>query len=340
MAPKVSVIIPLYNHAAYVPRAVESVLTQTLADLELIVVNDGSTDNSLEVVRAIRDPRLRVLDQKNQGAHAAINRGLSEAKGDFLAILNSDDVFHPARLAKLIPPLEANPDIGLAASYLEVIDQHGKSLGLKEGYKNMSPWPLEYPAQSFRAGSDLRLALLTENYLSTTSNYVFTRGWFARVGAFRGLRFVHDWDFALRVAAQAHLHLHPEPLMQYRVHPTNTIRQNQVAMIFEICWILAVHLPPHLTRPPKDDTSYDETSNPALWGHLYHSLYTFGCDRILTLLLLQRLSENPTLAEALLESDNPHRLQYLEWIATLTSESAPRTEDQPSLRRWLRKLKR
>jgi hypothetical protein len=123
--------------------------------------------------------------------------------------------------------------------------------------------------------------------------------------------------------------------MQYRVHPTNTIRQNQAAMIFEICWILAVHLPSHLTRPP-----FDAASDPAPWKQLYASLYTFGCDRILTLLLLQRLSENPTLAEALLEPQNPHQLQYLEWITTLIQEIPSRPENQSGVRRWLRKLKR
>ena len=99
--PKISVIIPSYNHAAYIGEAVHSVLTQSEGDLDLIVVDDGSTDSSLKVLERFTDHRLRVIAQTNQGAHAAINRGLQAASGNYLAILNSDDVYHPQRLEKL-----------------------------------------------------------------------------------------------------------------------------------------------------------------------------------------------------------------------------------------------
>ncbi len=102
---------------------------------------------------------------------------------------------------------------------------------------------LEKPERSFRAGNDLAEALLTENYLGTSSNFVFSRGCYQEVGEFRPLRYMHDWDFALRLARVAPLCLLPEPLLRYRVHPQNTIRQDQPAMIFELCWILAVHYP-------------------------------------------------------------------------------------------------
>jgi glycosyltransferase involved in cell wall biosynthesis len=335
--PKVSVIIPSYNHAHYIARSVESVLTQTLGDLELIVVDDGSTDNSRDVLHSLHDSRLRVLEQTNQGAHAAINRGLAEAKGEFLAILNSDDEYRPERLTKLIPVLAANPNIGLAASYIEVIDQNGKVSGTKEGYKNLEPWPLEPGVQSFRNGADLRAALLTENYLATTSNYVFSHTWLDLVGGFRPLRFVHDWDFALRIAAQGELFLYPEPLMRYRVHATNTIRQNQAAMIFEICWILAVHLPRHVSDP-----WFKLSEDPTQLGRLYHSIYTFGCDRVLSIMLLQRLSEDSSLAEALLQPDHPQRATYLDLIGKrlMKNGSSSPQQTRDGLRNLLIKFKR
>ena len=94
----VSVVIPSYNHAAYIREAVDSVLSQSLSDLELIVVDDGSQDESLDILAGYSDRRFHLYTQLNQGAHAAINRGLHAAAGDYLAILNSDDAYHPQRL--------------------------------------------------------------------------------------------------------------------------------------------------------------------------------------------------------------------------------------------------
>jgi len=308
--PKVSVIIPSYNHAAYIGEAVHSVLTQSEGDLDLIVVDDGSKDNSLKVLERFTDQRMRVIAQTNQGAHAAINRGLNESTGEFLAILNSDDAYHPRRLEKTLVALQANPRLGLAGSYIEIVDEHNHCLGIKHGFQDSEPWPLESPQRSFRAGNDLAAALLTENYWATTSNYVFRRSVYEQVGEFHPLRYAHDWDFALRVSRVSDLMLLPEPLVRYRVHPRNTIRENQVAMIFEICWVLAVHLPQHVSQESflegyALDTRIDQ---------LLNSIYTYGCERVLSVMLLQGLHANPDLALKLLNPQDPTRLKYLEFI--------------------------
>jgi glycosyltransferase involved in cell wall biosynthesis len=307
--PEISVIIPSYNHAAYIGHAVESVFAQSHTDLELIVVDDGSTDNSLDILAGFSDPRLRILPQANQGAHAAINRGLRAATGDYLAILNSDDIYHPLRLAKMLEVLKSDRQVGLAGSYIDIIDRDGKSLGTKHGYTDSSPWQLESPERSFRAGNDLHKALLTENFWSTTSNFVFARHWFDAVGEFRPLRFTHDWDFALRMARVARMALLPDVLMHYRFHATNTIRNDRAVMIFEICWCLAMHLPQHLADP----TFVDLTAAPAV-DKLLHSIYTFGLEQVLSVMLLQRLAENQPLALALLDSSSPVRANYLAFI--------------------------
>lgn len=309
MMPRVSVVIPSYNHARYVSEAIGSVLNQTEADLELIVVDDGSTDQSLQIIHTFPDRRLRVIAQTNQGAAAAINRGLRESSGHYLAILNSDDVYDPQRLEKLSAKLEADPSVGLLGSHIEVVDSNGKSLGVKHGYLDLSPWPLEAPERSFRAGSDLRAALLTENYFATSSNFVFSRDWFTRTGEFRNLRYTHDWDFALRVAHITQVALLPEPLMQYRVHAANTIRENHAAMIFEICWCLAAHLP-HSEAWQSSVSSVEAE----YLDRLLHSIYTFNCDRILNVLLTMRIADNPTLALQLLERDNPCRTACMQYI--------------------------
>jgi glycosyltransferase involved in cell wall biosynthesis len=309
--PEFSVVIPSYNHAAYIGEAVESVLNQTRPDLELIVVDDGSTDSSLEVLSRFSDPRLRVIAQANQGAHAALNRGLEAAAGEYIAILNSDDAYHPQRLEKAAIALAADPQPGLVGSYIEIVDSRGKPQGVKHGYADCPPWLLERPERSFRAGADLQDALLTENYWSTTSNFVFPRRVFHQVGGFLPLRFTHDWDFALRVSRVAPMVLLPEPLMRYRVHARNTIRQDQAAMIFEICWIQAVHVPPHVAK----GEFYGSHAPQERIDQLLHSLYAFGVDRVLSVMLLQNLSANPKLALELLAPDNPTRARYIEFIS-------------------------
>jgi glycosyltransferase involved in cell wall biosynthesis len=309
---EVSVIIPSYNHAAYLAEAVTSVLNQTAGNLELIMVDDGSTDNSLALLQAIADPRLKIIAQANQGAHAAINRGVAEADGEYLAILNSDDVYHPQRLEKLVAVLKNDPTIGLAGSHIEVIDSRGKSLGVKHGYRDLSPWPLPHPERSFRAGDSLHEALLTENFYATTSNFVFRRSWYEQVGPFLPLRYTHDWDFALRMARAAKLTMVPEPLLQYRVHDSNTIRENRTAMIFEICWILAVHLPQQVGLFEGQPQEYARKIE-----QLLHSIYTFDADRVLNILLLQQIGKNPQLASRLLEPTDPIRAKYIKFLTDL-----------------------
>lgn len=234
----VSVIIPSYNHKSYIGKAVESVLSQTHRDLELIVVDDGSSDGSVELLRAFTDSRLRLLTQANAGAHAAINRGLQEAEGEYLAILNSDDIFMPSRLSECLSALtEGGAD--LVATWIEVINTKGKPLGIKEGWRNMLPW--EVPAIDWGKHNLDAFAgnLLASNFVSTTSNVVFSRRLYEGVGGMRNLRFAHDWDFLLRACDGYRCALIEKPLLQYRIHNSNTISSNRAWMLFEICWVLA-----------------------------------------------------------------------------------------------------
>lgn len=100
--PKISVIIPLYHHEKYIEEAIYSVLEQTFSDFELIIINDGSTDKSEEVVKSIKDDRIKYCYQDNQGAHNTINRGIQLAQGEYVSILNSDDVYYKNRFVELL----------------------------------------------------------------------------------------------------------------------------------------------------------------------------------------------------------------------------------------------
>ncbi len=331
---KVSVVIPSFNHARFIGEAVRSVLDQTETDWELIVVDDGSTDASLEVLGGLGDPRIQIVAQENRGAHSAINAGLERAAGEYLAILNSDDAYHPTRLARSVAALDAEPGALLAGSYIEIVDADGQRLGVKHGYRDCEPWALAHPERSFRAGADLRAALLAENFWSTTSNFVMRRAALERVGAFRPLRYTHDWDFALRLALCGPSILLPEPLLRYRVHAHNTIRDNEAAMVFEICWCLAVHLPAHMADRAWFDTVPAETRV----DQLLHSLHTFGCERVLTVMLAHRLSEHLDEALTLLTPGDPRRARYLEVIERQLPAAAGRESPVPPGPGWLARL--
>lgn len=237
-----SIIIPSYNHEQYIGEAIQSVINQKYQNWELIIVDDGSKDNSVETIKRFTDSRIKLILQENQGAHNAINRGLSEAKGEYLAILNSDDVYEADRFSIMISEMEKNSDLGFVCSYIRVIDSKGKDLGVKQGWKNMEPWLVPHKELSFAATEDFKLNLIMSNFTSTTSNFLFTRALYEKIGGMRNLRFAHDWDFALRAAEKTECKIIDKPLLKYRVHESNTISSDRKWMLFEIAWMWAANL--------------------------------------------------------------------------------------------------
>jgi len=240
----ISVIIPSYNHEKFIERCVDSVLAQTYRDWELIIIDDGSRDSSNAILAgyAARDPRITHLQQENRGAHATINRGLALARGEFLTILNSDDEFLPERFEKCLAAFAARPDVMLVSTWIDVVDVDSKVLGTKMGWENMEPWPIANKDASFAGTDDYALNALMANFVSTTSNMIFRRSLYERVGGMRNLRFAHDWDFLLRVCSQYECLSLPDALMYYRIHGSNTISSNRKWMLFEVCWILAANI--------------------------------------------------------------------------------------------------
>src|SRR3989339_706645 len=121
--PKVSVVIPAYNREELLPETIESVLAQTFQDFEIIVVDDGSTDNTREVISAFP---VRYYYQENQGVSAALNKGAELSRGEYLAFLGSDDIWLRDTLEKQVTVLDNNPGLGLVFGQLNMMDEDGK----------------------------------------------------------------------------------------------------------------------------------------------------------------------------------------------------------------------
>ena len=212
MMPTVSAIIPAYNQGHYLGKAIQSVLNQTFADFEIIVVDDGSTDNTRTVVHNFTDPRVRYVHQQNAGLSAARNTGIRHATGAFLTYLDSDDLFLPEKLAILLAKFDAEPELGFCAGQAILIDENDRRIG--EIFDKRLP---EDSAQ-----------LLLGNPLHVGSVMV-RREWQERVGFFdETLRSYEDWDMWLRLAiAGCPMGWVEKPVSLYRFHSNQMTSNGQ-----------------------------------------------------------------------------------------------------------------
>ena len=119
----VSVVIPLYNCERYIARAVDSILDQTYKDIELIIINDGSTDSSLQIVETFQDKRINIISKQNSGLSNARNSGITAARGELIGFLDADDYWHPYKIEAHIKHFQAYPDVGLSYSYSQFCDE-------------------------------------------------------------------------------------------------------------------------------------------------------------------------------------------------------------------------
>lgn len=208
-SPLVSVITPAYNAARYLQHTLESAIRQTFTDFELLVVDDGSTDQTLQIAEgyAARDGRIRVVHQPNRGIAAARNAALALAHGEFLALLDSDDVWFPYHLEEQLKVLRQRPELGvLSANALNFG-------GPRHGLPLLSARYLDIRRVS------LRQLVETEDLMSIQA--VFRRDVVAAIGGFdENLRRSEDYDFWLRAAlAGFGIGINPRPLGLYRRRP-------------------------------------------------------------------------------------------------------------------------
>lgn len=214
--PCVSVIMPVFNGSAYLAQAIDSVLAQTLQDWELIVIDDGSSDTSLSIAQAYSDPRIRVLkNPHNLGLPLSRNRGVDEARGRYVAFLDSDDIALPLRLQQQIDFLEANPSIAAVGASAQPINAQGQVTG--EDWR--CPGEPAY----------CKARLLFGAYFNTST---FT----ARVQLLRENHFdpmvalAEDFDLYIRLCVRHNLINLPQTLIQCRVHGNNITRTRRQAL--------------------------------------------------------------------------------------------------------------
>lgn len=198
----VSVIIPTYNSAATILETINSVLTQTYSNLEAIVINDGSTDNTLKLLEIIKDSRLKILSFSNGGLSTARNRGIKHSQGEYIAFLDADDSWTSDKLELQVAALQKHPQAGLAYSW--VYFQYPTE---KDSYADTS---------CFFTGN-VYSDLLLKNFLYNGSNALVRKKVIDDIGLFDSqLKAVEDWDFYLRIAAKYDFVLVPQVQINYR----------------------------------------------------------------------------------------------------------------------------
>lgn len=201
----VSVIIPTYNRSQFVTQAIESVLCQTYPNIELIVVNDGSTDDTEEKLQPYMD-RLTYISKKNGGISSAVNAGLRVAKGSYIARLDDDDLFMPEKTEKQLEVFEENPDVGLVTSGCFVIDSVGRTISVRR-------------APDFSPYGHL-LTLLLKDWVLIQPTVMVRRECHDKVGFYKDV-FAEDLEMFLCISRYWNIGVFDQPLAKYRRHSGN-----------------------------------------------------------------------------------------------------------------------
>lgn len=215
----VSILLTCYNHMRFLPDAYRSVLEQTYGDFELLAIDDGSKDGTREWLSQHSDPRLRlVFNRENLGTYASLNVGIAAARGDFVAILNDDDLWAPDKLATQVSAFETNPRLGLVHTGGWFIDENGN--------RHSDSAPMGFPYPDLHDG-DVLLDLVERNQV-ITSSVLLRREVFDKCGLFDPAYYgCGDWHMWLRIAASFQVAQIREPMTFYRVHDENAAWNSQ-----------------------------------------------------------------------------------------------------------------
>lgn len=215
--PLVSVVMPVFNGEAFLKAAMDSILSQTFQDFELLLINDGSTDGSRNLIQSYQDSRIRLLDNdRNRGLVYSRNRGLAEAKSSLVALLDADDVAVPERIAIQYEYMMENPELVMTGGHAEVIDAMGTPTG--ECYK--------MPVRS----ADIQAELLFRNVF-VNSTVMYRKEAVEKIGGYQGPDFCEDYHLVFRMAQHYQVENLDKVLVRYRVHKDNISREKEDLML-------------------------------------------------------------------------------------------------------------
>jgi glycosyltransferase involved in cell wall biosynthesis len=213
-SPLVSVVIPAYNAERTIRATLTSVLDQTMADLEVIVVDDGSTDSTPETAASLRDPRVRVLRQPNAGHASARNTGIAEAAGTYIAAVDADDIWLPTKLDTQLAVFREHP---------HVTALHGAAVHVDDSLRPI------FIGRCPNGKNKLLDILCFRGLPGFMCTLMIERSVMEEIGGFdSSLIILQDWELAIRLARRGQLYSTPEPLVLYRVHAGNQSKRMEL----------------------------------------------------------------------------------------------------------------
>jgi len=201
--PLISVIVPAYNAEKTILETIESVRHQTFSDFELIVINDGSTDRTLELLDTIKDDRLKIFSYENGGNSVARNRGITHSVGEYISFIDADDLWTPEKLEMQLDALQRHPKAGVAYSWTVLIDEEGEFLFAQD--------PLYFEGNVYPN-------LLVDCFIASGSNILINRQTVESVGIFdTNLIIAADWEYYMRLASKWPFAVVPKYQVLYRL---------------------------------------------------------------------------------------------------------------------------
>lgn len=211
--PLVTVFIPVYNGEKYIRESLESILYQTYQNLEILIVDDGSTDNTVKIVKSFHDSRIRLLiNEENKGIPYTRNRGLAEANGKYLAIMDADDISYPHRIQKQVEFMEKNPEIDVAASYYKMIGgKLNKTFKPKFIKKNELKIDLLFANSVGNPTSMIRMETIKKHNLRYNENYFVSQ----------------DYGMWTEISKIGNLVIMPDVLLKYRFGHENISKKSE-----------------------------------------------------------------------------------------------------------------
>lgn len=269
---RVSVVITAYNSEAYIADAIESVLNQSRAVDEIMVVDDGSTDSTRRLLAEFAEQGIKVIQQHNSGAGAARNKGIRETSGEYIAFLDADDMWLENKTRLQVEYLNAHPNVGLVSGYAR--------------WCNMISGHTYVRANQVRDMNHLRREILVHNVLGNPSMVMVRRSALEAVGLFdESIRWGQDWELWQRLVEHYDAGTIPEPVAIYRWHQNNLShlrRWERISSYWHVSRSAILHSRPAWRRPfllarswsnfTYRRAMYEIQYDAPRWGHFWHAL--------------------------------------------------------------------